>query len=224
MVVSPQGGATSASGPLDRPHSPSARGWFGDTERILVARSLRAFGDGYVAILVPVHLAMLGSEPLAIGVISTATLLGSALLTLGLGLSAHKVRRRPAPLAASLLMLGTGLGFALATGLWPVLLVAFVGTQNPSGEDVSVFLPLEHTVIAHTTKLSWADIGHSEQPGVFTIEGREISISPEHIRIWQEHPEVVFEVIELRGGGGLSSYALGGWPPPNGGDGESGAT
>jgi MFS family permease len=122
----------------------------GDTRRILLARSLRAFGDGYVAILLPVHLAMLGFQPFAVGAISTATLLGSALLTLALGLSAHKVRRRPALLAASLLMLGTGLGFAVATDLWAVVLVAFIGTLNPSSGDVSVFLPLEHTIIAHT--------------------------------------------------------------------------
>src|SRR3954466_12525646 len=125
-------------------------GFWSDMRRILLARSLRAFGDGYVAILLPVHLAMLGFEPFAVGAISTVTLLGSALLTLALGLSAHKVRRRPALLAAALLMLGTGLGFAVATDLWAVVLVAFIGTLNPSSGDVSVFLPLEHTIIAHT--------------------------------------------------------------------------
>jgi MFS family permease len=139
------------SGALEpRSSVPISAGMWSDTRRILLARSLRAFGDGYVAVLLPVHLAMLGFQPFAVGVISTVTLLGSALLTLALGLSAHKVRRRPALLAASLLMLGTGLGFATATDLWPVLLIAFVGTLNPSSGDVSVFLPLEHTIIAHT--------------------------------------------------------------------------
>src|SRR4051812_31231238 len=139
------------SGALEARRSvPISAGMWSDTRRILLARSLRAFGDGYVAVLLPVHLAVLGFEPFVVGVISTVTLLGSALLTLALGLSAHKVRRRPALLAASLLMLGTGLGFATATDLWPVLLIAFVGTLNPSSGDVSVFLPLEHTIIAHT--------------------------------------------------------------------------
>jgi predicted MFS family arabinose efflux permease len=35
---------------------------------------------------------------------------------------------------------------------WPLLLVAFVGTINPSGGDVSVFLPMEHTVIAQSVE------------------------------------------------------------------------
>jgi MFS family permease len=125
-----------------------------DTRRILVARSLRAFGDGYVAVLLPVHLSLLGYGALAIGAISTATLLGSATLTIALGVSAHRIRRRRALLAASLLMAMTGFAFAGLTGFVPLLLVAFVGTINPSSGDVSVFLPLEHTILAQAVPAS----------------------------------------------------------------------
>jgi uncharacterized protein (DUF934 family) len=62
-----------------------------DIRRVLWARSLRAFGDGYVAILLPVHLARLGYDAFDVGIISTATLLGSALLTLALGLVAYRI-------------------------------------------------------------------------------------------------------------------------------------
>jgi MFS family permease len=125
-----------------------------DTRRILLARSLRAFGDGYVAVLLPVHLSLLGYGALAIGAISTATLLGSAILTIALGVFAHHIRRRRALLAASLLMAMTGFAFAGLTGFVPLLLVAFVGTINPSSGDVSVFLPLEHTILAQAVPAS----------------------------------------------------------------------
>ena len=118
--------------------------------RILCARALRAFGDGYAAILLPVHLSALGFNALAVGAISTATLLGSALLTLALGALGHKLRRRPALLAASLLMAATGLAFATVEGFWPLLLIAFVGTLSPTGGDTGVFLPLEHTVLTQS--------------------------------------------------------------------------
>jgi predicted MFS family arabinose efflux permease len=42
----------------------------------------------------------------------------------------------------------TGFGFALFTDFWPLLLIALVGTLNPSSGDVSLFLPLEHAVLA----------------------------------------------------------------------------
>jgi MFS family permease len=120
-----------------------------DVTRVLWARSLRAFGDGYVTILLPVHLSRLGYDALGVGLVSTASLLGSALLTLALGLVAYRIMRRPALLAAALLMMATGLGFASLHAFWPLLVIAFVGTLNPSGGDVSVFLPLEHTVLSH---------------------------------------------------------------------------
>ena len=120
----------------------------GSLRRVMVARGMRAFADGLVAILLPLHLARLGLGAVGTGLVATSTLLGSALLTLGLGFAAHRVNLRRGLLAAALLMSGTGLGFAFFHALWPLLLVAFVGTLNPSGGDVSVFLPLEHTLIA----------------------------------------------------------------------------
>jgi len=45
-------------------------------------------------------------------------------------------------------MVATGLGFAGLHAFWPLALVAFVGTLNPSSGDVSVFLPLEHARLA----------------------------------------------------------------------------
>src|SRR6266545_7662502 len=54
--------------------------------------------------------------------------------------------------ATSLLILATGIGFAAASDFWPLLLIAFVGTLNPSSGDVSVFLPLEQSLLPQTTE------------------------------------------------------------------------
>src|SRR5258705_4650406 len=116
--------------------------------RLLLARSLRSFGDGYVSLLLPLYLLSLGFSPLQVGIIATTTLLGSGLLTLLVGLHAYRFHYRSLLLAATLLMAGTGLGFALVTDFWPLLLIALVGTLNPSSGDVSVFLPLEHAVLS----------------------------------------------------------------------------
>jgi MFS family permease len=115
---------------------------------LLAARSLRAFADGYVAVLLPAYLLALGHGQLAVGFLSTATLFGSALATLAVGRWGHRFSMRRLMLGAAVLMAITGLGFAALSSLWPLLLVAFMGPINPSGGDVSVFLPLEHTVLA----------------------------------------------------------------------------
>jgi len=118
-----------------------------DAVRLIVARGVRAFGDGFVSVLLPVYLAMYGFSAFQIGTVATATLLGSAALTLLVGFVAHRWSRRPMLVSAAMLMAGTGIGFAFVHSYWPLLLVAFVGTLNPSTGDVSVFLPLEQTLL-----------------------------------------------------------------------------
>src|SRR5690606_34382415 len=103
-----------------------------DARVLLTARGLRAFGDGFVSILLPVHLAQLGLYNFQIGAVATSTLLGSALLTLLVGFNAHRIGRRALLFRASALMVVTGLGFAFLRDFWPLLLVAFLGTINPS--------------------------------------------------------------------------------------------
>ncbi len=119
---------------------------------VLLARGLRAFGDGYVAVLLAVHLATLNFDAAAVGAISTSTLLGSALCTLALGLWAHRISTRSGLIGASIVMAVTGLAFGYLRDFWPLMLVAFVGTLNPSSGDVSVFLPLEHALLAHSVE------------------------------------------------------------------------
>lgn len=116
--------------------------------RILVARGLRAFADGYVAVLLPAYLLALGHGQIDVGVLGTAALLGSALATLAVGRWGHRFPARRLLAVGAVLMVMTGLGFASLSSLWPLLVVAFLGPLNPGGGDVSVFLPLEHGALA----------------------------------------------------------------------------
>lgn len=119
---------------------------------LLTARALRAFVDGFICILLPAYLLALGLGAFQVGVVSTATLLGSASLTLLLGARGHRFHHRPLLMGAALLMAATGLLFAGLSDFWPLLLVAFIGTLNPSSGDVSVFLPLEHARLAEAAQ------------------------------------------------------------------------
>lgn len=123
----------------------------GPARTLLLTRGVRAFGDGFVALLLPVYLTGLGFSPLQVGVLTTATLLGSAALTLAVGAVAHRVSTRRLLIATSGLMALTGLAFAGLGGFWPLVVVGCVGTLNPSGGDVSPFLPLEQSMLAHST-------------------------------------------------------------------------
>ena len=72
-------------------------------------------------------LAGTGFSAFAIGSIITSTLVGSALLTLWVGMIANQHPRRRMLLAACLLMAVTGLGFMLARDYWPILIIDGAG-------------------------------------------------------------------------------------------------
>ena len=129
---------------------PMPPGISADAQRVLAARGIRAFGDGFVALLLPIYLIELGFSALAVGAIVTSTLIGTALLTLWVGWIANRHSRRLLLLAAAMLMAATGAGFAVATNFWPLLVIAFVGTINPTSGDASIFAPLEQTVLSQT--------------------------------------------------------------------------
>ena len=131
-----------------------------NVRRLLAAKGLRAFGDGYVSLLLPLYLLELGYSPLEVGIVATATLLGSGLLALAVGLHAYRFHFRTLLLAATALMGATGIGFTFITDFWPLLVIAFVGTLNPSSGDVSVFLPLEHAMLARV-------VGDRDRTAVF---------------------------------------------------------
>jgi MFS family permease len=117
---------------------------------LLAARSLRGICDGFVAVLLPAYLLSLGFGKLTVGLIGTATLLGSAVATIVVGLLGSRYPQRALLLLAGALMTVTGLAFGFLSALWPLLVVAFVGTLNPSSGDVSLFLPLEHARLAES--------------------------------------------------------------------------
>ena len=118
-----------------------------DARLLLTARGLRAFGDGFVSLLLPYYLTLLGYSALQVGLLVTATLLGSGVLTLAIGHVAHRYSSRKLLLAASLLMAATGIALSVTTAFWPLLVIAVVGTLNPSAGDATLFSPLEQTLL-----------------------------------------------------------------------------
>jgi MFS family permease len=117
--------------------------------RLIAARMVRAFADGLVSVLLPVYLTLLGYDAVQIGGIATATLLGSAACTLLIGLYAHRFSTRALLFSACALMAATGVAFASVHALVPLVAIAIAGTLNPTAGDVSVFLPLEQSLLAN---------------------------------------------------------------------------
>lgn len=128
----------------DQPRSTGA-----DILLLYIARGVRGFGDGFAIIILPAYLSAIGFGPTQIGFVVSASLLGTALLTLTVGFVAARRDIRNLLLVGAALMFGTGLAFPNVDQLLVVLVVAFIGTINPSTGDLGVLVPLEHAMLAH---------------------------------------------------------------------------
>jgi MFS family permease len=134
-------------GPMNQAE-PAAVPGRSDINLLYAARGLRGFGDGFAVILLPAYLSAIGYDPIHIGIVAAASLLGSAVLTLIVGLVAPRHDLRKLLLLAAGLMAVTGLAFPAFEHIVFVAVVAFIGTINPSAGDIGVFVPLEHAMIA----------------------------------------------------------------------------
>src|SRR5258708_11823443 len=87
-------------------------------KRLLWTRVLRTFAYGYLAVVLGVYLDKLGMGPVEIGLIFTAAIGGSALMTILWSLVADRYGRRPTIATIALLMAVGGLIFALTSDVW----------------------------------------------------------------------------------------------------------
>jgi MFS family permease len=115
---------------------------------LFAARAARGFGDGFAVIILPAYLSAIGFGPTQIGIVATAALLGSALATLVVGFLAPRLDMRSLMLIGALLMIATGVFLPGFEHIAFILLVAFVGTMNPSSGDIGLLVPLEHAMLA----------------------------------------------------------------------------
>src|SRR5215813_13367653 len=117
---------------------------------LYTARCLRGFGDGFAVIVLPAYLSAIGLNPIEIGFVATASLLGTAVFTLLIGLIAPRHDLRSMVLLGAGLMVLTGVAFPSFEHVAFIAGVAFIGTINPSTGDIGVLVPLEHTLLARS--------------------------------------------------------------------------
>jgi predicted MFS family arabinose efflux permease len=123
-----------------------------DGYRLIATRGLRGFGDGLIAVSLSAYLSnQLGYSGTRIGIVVTGMLLGSALLTLLTGTAASRFSRRSLLRAGALLAIATGLIFATTTSFVLLFIAGVIGTVNPTSGDVSVFQPIEQSLLPNTT-------------------------------------------------------------------------
>ncbi len=121
-----------------------------DYRLLLGARMLRAFGFGFGAVVVGIHLERRQLRPFEIGVILAVALVSASVSGLVLAAASHRFGRRRVLALTGLLMAGAGLDLVLAPNFWGLLPAALTGMLSAGGVDLGPFLPLEQAILTES--------------------------------------------------------------------------
>lgn len=121
-----------------------------DGRRLVAAKTIRALGDGFASVALAAYLHERGFGAVEIGALATVALLGTTAATVGVGMFVERLGRRRVLRWGTVLVMVSGLMFAAVEPFWLLLVIAFLGTLNPTAGDVSFFLPIEQAALAET--------------------------------------------------------------------------
>lgn len=122
----------------------------GDGRRILAAQALRALVYGFASVLLGVTLDARGWSTTEVGVLLTAILAGTALLSVAVGRYAERVGRRRLYAALFLGLALAGLAFGLTANLAVLVVVALTGTLSTEVVESGPFTSLEQAMLPET--------------------------------------------------------------------------
>jgi MFS family permease len=130
---------------------PAPLAWLSlDGKKLLVTRVLRTFAYGYLAVVLAVYLSALGLGTIEVGLVLSAAILGSALMTVVWALAADRYGRRRTVATMAALMIVGGLLFAFGSSFGLLLLGAFTGTISATSSEVGSFLTVEQAILPQT--------------------------------------------------------------------------
>lgn len=119
-----------------------------DARRLFLARSVRLFGYGFLAVVLALYLATIGLSHAQIGLLLSLTLLGDTAISLWLTTTADRIGRRRVLLASAVLVGGAGVVFALTQNYAVLALAAMLGVISPTGNEVGPFLSVEQACLS----------------------------------------------------------------------------
>ncbi|XXG95455.1 Protein fmp52, mitochondrial [Hypoxylon texense] len=126
---------------------------------IILARTCRMFAYGTNALILAIFFSALGISDHQIGLFMTLTLMGDVVLGTFLTLVADRLGRRRVLIGGSVLMVLSGIIFAVFENFWILLLAAIVGVISITGGDFGPFRSIEESMLSQlTTPSTRADV------------------------------------------------------------------
>jgi MFS family permease len=115
---------------------------------LFATRIVRMFAYGFLSVVLVLYLAQLGLSDALIGLLLSLTLIGDAVISLWMTMTADRLGRRRMLIVGAGLMLFASVVFAQSANVPLLLVAAIVGVISPSGYEVGPFLAVEQAALS----------------------------------------------------------------------------
>ena len=122
-----------------------------DADILIACKCVRMFGFGFLSVMLALYLSELKYTAGDIGLMFTLTLLGDAIISLGITTHADYFGRRKMLIAGAVLGMLTTMVFITETNFWVLTIAAVVGVITPSGNEIGPFMAIELSSLAQVT-------------------------------------------------------------------------
>ncbi|EHK22580.1 uncharacterized protein TRIVIDRAFT_28321 [Trichoderma virens Gv29-8] len=123
-----------------------------DVKLLCLQRFVRLFAYGASTLVLVLYLQSLGISKTRTGLFMTLTLVGDVCISFCLTLVADGLGRKAILALGALMMVGSGITFAVSDNYWVLLAAAIFGVISPSGNEIGPFRAIEESVVAHLTE------------------------------------------------------------------------
>ncbi|KAB5542855.1 major facilitator superfamily domain-containing protein [Coniochaeta sp. 2T2.1] len=125
-----------------------------DVKLLCAQRFVRLFAYGSSTLVLVSYLEALGISKTRIGLFMTLTLAGDVCISFFLTLFADGIGRKAVLAMGAVMMVCSGVVFALSENYYVLLAAAIFGVISPSGNEIGPFRAIEESVVAHLTASS----------------------------------------------------------------------
>lgn len=119
-----------------------------DAWLIIFSHAMRMAAYGCSSLILALFFSELGVSDAHIGLFMTLTLAGDVAMTLALTLVADRIGRRRSLFVGAVLMVASGVTFALSEHYWVLLVAAVVGVISATGGDFGPFRAIEESTLS----------------------------------------------------------------------------
>ncbi len=123
-----------------------------ESKILLITKTIRVFGFGFLSIILPLYLLKLGYSPIFVGIVLSASVLSSVMYNVLVSAFSDRFGRGKSLVLLSIMMALSGILLIADVSAVSLVIAAIIGAMSVTGSETGPFLAIEQSAMTRTVK------------------------------------------------------------------------